>query len=176
LPPAELVVHPAEENDVHEFYLMCDDVRRFGAQMEKHRIAKPAREVFETIVDPVKMSCCFTSWGSGCLDAGRAVTRKWADAGTELTITPGTIHRDRSITFEWSASGTESAEVIDLEPDGVTATVVRVSESSWPLGALRAGRCIEQTQGWTHMLCCLKAYMEPGIDLRRSGVAGRPAN
>ena len=26
LPPAEVAVHPAEENDIHEFYLMCDDI------------------------------------------------------------------------------------------------------------------------------------------------------
>ena len=38
LPPAEVAVHPAEENDVHEFYLMCDDVGAFMAQMRKRRI------------------------------------------------------------------------------------------------------------------------------------------
>jgi hypothetical protein len=26
LPSAEVAVHPSDENDVHEFYLMCDDV------------------------------------------------------------------------------------------------------------------------------------------------------
>ena len=26
LPPAELGVHPSEENDVHELFLMCDDL------------------------------------------------------------------------------------------------------------------------------------------------------
>ncbi len=26
LPPAEVAVHPSERNNVHEFYLMCDDV------------------------------------------------------------------------------------------------------------------------------------------------------
>lgn len=26
LPPSELAVHPAETNDRHEFYLMCDDL------------------------------------------------------------------------------------------------------------------------------------------------------
>jgi hypothetical protein len=26
LPPAEVAVHPSEENDRHELYLMCDDV------------------------------------------------------------------------------------------------------------------------------------------------------
>src|SRR5215469_12683906 len=27
LPPAEVAVHPSEHNDVHEFYLMCDDIQ-----------------------------------------------------------------------------------------------------------------------------------------------------
>jgi hypothetical protein len=38
LPPAEVAVHPSEENDVHEFYLMCDDVAAFVAAMKKHNI------------------------------------------------------------------------------------------------------------------------------------------
>ena len=33
LPPAEVAVHPAEHNDVHEFYLMCDDVEVLMAEM-----------------------------------------------------------------------------------------------------------------------------------------------
>ncbi len=39
LPPAEVAVHPSEENDAHEFYLMCDDVEAFVARMKKERIA-----------------------------------------------------------------------------------------------------------------------------------------
>ena len=27
LPPAEAAIHPAEENDRHEFYFMCDDLK-----------------------------------------------------------------------------------------------------------------------------------------------------
>ena len=33
LPPSEVAVHPSEENDVHELYLMCDDVEAFLADM-----------------------------------------------------------------------------------------------------------------------------------------------
>src|SRR5688572_14686011 len=33
LPPSEVAVHPSDENDVHEFYLMCDDVDAFLAEM-----------------------------------------------------------------------------------------------------------------------------------------------
>ena len=38
LPPSEVAVHPSDENDVHEFYLMCDDVQAFIATMKKHHI------------------------------------------------------------------------------------------------------------------------------------------
>jgi hypothetical protein len=33
LPPAEIAVHPGERNDVHEFYLMCDDVEALIAEL-----------------------------------------------------------------------------------------------------------------------------------------------
>jgi hypothetical protein len=39
LPPAEVAVHPSERNDVHEFYLMCDDVEALVAEMGKRGIA-----------------------------------------------------------------------------------------------------------------------------------------
>jgi hypothetical protein len=39
LPPAEVAVHPSAKNDVHEFYLMCDDVESLIAEMEKHNIS-----------------------------------------------------------------------------------------------------------------------------------------
>jgi catechol 2,3-dioxygenase-like lactoylglutathione lyase family enzyme len=39
LPPAEVAVHPADENDRHEFYLMCDDIQALIADMAQHGIA-----------------------------------------------------------------------------------------------------------------------------------------
>lgn len=39
LPPAEVAVHPSNKNNVHEFYLMCDDVEAFVAAMKGHNIA-----------------------------------------------------------------------------------------------------------------------------------------
>ena len=39
LPPAEVAVHPSEKNDVHELYLMCDDIEAFVAEVGKHDIA-----------------------------------------------------------------------------------------------------------------------------------------
>lgn len=39
LPPAEVAVHPSDKNDVHEFYLMCDDVEALIAEMKERGIA-----------------------------------------------------------------------------------------------------------------------------------------
>src|SRR6185503_18947669 len=38
LPPAEVAVHPSEENDVHELFLMCDDVQAFIADMKTKKV------------------------------------------------------------------------------------------------------------------------------------------
>jgi len=38
LPPAEVAVHPGEKNDVHEFYLMCDDVNALVETMTKRGV------------------------------------------------------------------------------------------------------------------------------------------
>jgi hypothetical protein len=39
LPPAEVAVHPAESNDVHEFYFMCDDVEAFVTELKQRGLA-----------------------------------------------------------------------------------------------------------------------------------------
>ena len=38
LPPAEIAVHPAETNDRHELFLMCDDVEAFVAEMASRNV------------------------------------------------------------------------------------------------------------------------------------------
>jgi hypothetical protein len=38
LPPAEVAVHPAEEGEMHELYLMCDDVEAFVAEMNSRGV------------------------------------------------------------------------------------------------------------------------------------------
>jgi len=44
LPPAEVAVHPAEKNDAHELYLMCDDIQGFIAEMKAVNVSTTAIE------------------------------------------------------------------------------------------------------------------------------------
>jgi hypothetical protein len=39
LPPSEVAVHPGDGNSHPEFYLMCEDVAAFVAEMKKHDIS-----------------------------------------------------------------------------------------------------------------------------------------
>ena len=34
LPPSEVAVHPWKKNNVHEFYLLCDDIKEFVMDMK----------------------------------------------------------------------------------------------------------------------------------------------
>lgn len=38
LPPSEVAVHPHDANDEHEFFLMCDDVDAFIAEMQRQNV------------------------------------------------------------------------------------------------------------------------------------------
>ncbi len=38
LPPAEAAVHPSERNDVHELYLICDDIEAFVRRMNSQDV------------------------------------------------------------------------------------------------------------------------------------------
>ncbi len=39
LPPSEVAVHPGEKNDIHEFYLIVDDIEAFAAEMTAQGVA-----------------------------------------------------------------------------------------------------------------------------------------
>ena len=39
LPPAEVAVHPSDQNNVQELYLMCDDIEAFVEEMAGRKVA-----------------------------------------------------------------------------------------------------------------------------------------
>lgn len=38
LPPSEIAVHPSDDNNVHELFLMCDDIHGFIAEMKSKKV------------------------------------------------------------------------------------------------------------------------------------------
>jgi uncharacterized protein YndB with AHSA1/START domain len=128
-------------------------------------IAKPLAEVLEAIVDPAKMSQYFLSRGSGRMEAGAKLEWEWSDVGAKLEVDVVAVE-SRRVFFVWKATGLPTKVTLALEPDGDRTKII-ATEAPFPLTEEAAAKAIGQTQGWTEFCCCLKAYLQHGIDLRR---------
>ena len=142
---------------------MSENTIRVKVQMG---ILKPTSEIFDAIVNPDKMNKYFISTSSGRMENGKTLIWAWEDFDAELQIKVGKIEKDKTVSFEWNGSGVECVVVITLEPKGENQTLVKITESDWPADYKGANRCMGQVEGWTNFLCCLKAYLEHGINLR----------
>ncbi len=135
-------------------------------------IARPTAEVFEAIVDPEKMSKYFISSGVGRMDREKNVLWRFSDhGGVEFPVKVLEMVKEKRISFQWPVCGTESRVDIDLTPSRI-GTRVGILEGPWSNDAAGIAALSQQTQGWMHFLCCLKAHLEHGINLRADTVRG----
>jgi uncharacterized protein YndB with AHSA1/START domain len=133
-------------------------------------ILKPAHEIFDAIVDPSKMNKYFISTSTGRMESSKTITWTWEDYDATHEVKVQNVEKDRLVSFTWEGSGVECLVVITLEPKGDKRTLVKITESDWPADFKGANQCMGQVEGWTHFLCCLKAYLEYRINLRVGGV------
>jgi uncharacterized protein YndB with AHSA1/START domain len=135
----------------------------------KLKVLRPINAVFEGIVDPKHMSHYFISSGSARLETGKKVTWAWTDYGSEplsAEIRVQNVEKDKHISFLWITSGVEALVNINLEPVNRNTTLVTITENGWDKDDKGIARLVEQTHGWVHFLCGLKAYLEHGINIR----------
>ena len=142
---------------------MTEDRIRAKVQMG---ILRSASEIFDAIIDPEKMSKYFISGSTGRMESGKTLTWTWEDFEGDHEVKIGKIEKDKVVSFEWNGSGVNCVVVITLEPKGENQTLVKITESEWPADYKGANQCMGQVEGWTNFLCCLKAYLEYGINLR----------
>ena len=147
------------------------------------RIARPVHEVFEAVADPGQLSHYFTTGGAkGRLETGATVSWDFHDFPGAFPVEVVEVVDDEKIILKWDASEGEPPNVDGAESkaapykttvtmsfkpiDGGQRTLVEIKEEGWRenQGALAAsyGNC----EGWSQMLCALKAWLEHGINLR----------
>lgn len=129
-------------------------------------VLKPAHEVFEAIVNQDKLSEFFISRASGPIKQGEAITWFFDDVGGELLVTVRAVIQNTSISFDWAASGVSA--LVDIQMESITPdkTSIVITEKSFPLDKDGVSRALGQTQGWTDFICCMKAFLYKGINLR----------
>ena len=131
------------------------------------QIQKPADEVFEAIVDPVKMSNYFISKSSGRMEAGKTIRWKFPEFDVEFPVRVDNITIDKYISFFWEVDGIELLVEINLAPVRNSSTVVTITEKGRNNDEAGIKWLKGNTEGWANFLACLKAYLEYGINLRR---------
>jgi uncharacterized protein YndB with AHSA1/START domain len=141
---------------------------RFEVQL---KIQKPVEEVFEGVVDPKTLSRYFTRVASGPLVAGTTVMWSFPELAGEFPVKVREVVKNDRIVLEWEATekGYDTRVEMVFKPLEGKATMVQIRESGWrdtPEGTESSyGNC----GGWMHMLCCLKAFLEYGVNLRAGG-------
>ena len=133
------------------------------------KVSRPVSEVFDAVYNPDKLCRYFTTASaSGPLDEGTRVMWGFADYPGVHPVDVKKVVPGKLIVFEWgSAEGGYNTRVeMTFEAVDANTTLVSISESGWhetPKGlASSYGNC----QGWAQMVCCLKAFVEHGINLR----------
>ena len=131
------------------------------------QIQKPVDEVFEAIVDPVKMSNYFISKSSGKMEEGKQIIWKFPEFDLEFPIRVGKIERNKYISFYWVMEGIELLVEITFTPGESNSTIVTITEKSRNNDEAGINWLKGNTEGWANFLACLKAYLEYGINLRK---------
>lgn len=133
------------------------------------RIGRKVEEVFDAVVNPQKLSSYFTTVGgaSAPLVAGTTVIW-WEKAPVEVMA----VDPNRRILFHWDGGTgedgshyrTEVEMTFEALDDG--GTLVMIAERGWREDEAGRNGTYLNCEGWTQMLCCMKAFVEYGINLR----------
>lgn len=146
------------------------------------RISKPAAEVFDAVVNPTKLSGYFTTIGGASAPIVEGTTVTWWGA---VPVEVDEVSKYKRIVLRWDASvpqgepGYKTRIEMNFEPLDDGGTLVTIAEAGWHEGENGMKKSYLNCEGWTQMLCSMKAFLEYGINLRdgfyRSEMRGEPA-
>ena len=131
------------------------------------QIQKPIHEVFEAIVDPLKMSNYFISKASGRMEEGKQILWQFPEFDMEFPIRVGKIEKDQYISYYWEVDKLELLVEFTLTTPKPGNTLVSVTEKSRNNDDAGIKWLGQNTEGWANFLACLKCYLEYGINLRK---------
>lgn len=132
------------------------------------KINKPLAEVFDAVVNPKKITGYFCNQSDGPLVEGKTITWTWSAQKANIPVIVKQVIPNSKVVIEWPAmtGGTSIAEMeFSSLDDG--RTMVKISESGWPSNEAGLKASYRNCEGWQHMMSCMKAYLQHGIDLRK---------
>lgn len=137
--------------------------------LTKMSIAKPAREVFEAIVDPAKIGNFWFSSSSERWEPGKTILLRYEEYNAEGEITVKEIDEGRKIVYEWDY-GNLHRVTLTFTPTDETSTIVEINEEGFVESDDLIPSIVGNKGGWVYMLTCLKGYLEHGITTLRAAL------
>ncbi|MDR6549906.1 SRPBCC family protein [Paenibacillus qinlingensis] len=124
-------------------------------------IRRPAHEVFEAFIDPEITSKFWFTKGSGKLETGASVQWDWAMYGASAMVEVKEIEVNQRILLDW---GTLVEWTFTSQADD--ATFMTITNTGFTgSGDEIVKQALDATEGFTIVLCGLKAYLEHGLRL-----------
>jgi len=139
------------------------------------KIQKPVAEVFDAVYNPKKITQYFaTESASAPLDEGMKVLWRFADYPGDVPLSVKKVVPNEQIEFEWETmeGGYNTHVEMRFEPLSAEETLVSISEGNWKENQIGLNSSYGNCYGWMQMSCCLKAYLEYGINLRKGFFPG----
>lgn len=155
---------------------------KFTVQM---KVQKPVSEVFDAVYNPKKLSAYFVAESDGPLDEGKTVLWKHATDSGDTHTSPVKVQKmvpNTLLRFTWAASegaydakagkfphaaGYDNTVEMTFEALKPDETLVKITEGTWRSGEAGLQSSYQNCQGWMNMVCCMKAYVEHNINLRK---------
>ena len=132
--------------------------------LTKFKIIKPANEVFEAFVDPLKINNFWFS-SSSRWEQGQTVTLRYEEYDAQVDIEVIEVELNKKIIFRWGTDGAGNKVTISLEELDQSSTIIEVTEEGFREDDDElVAHLLDNKEGWVYMLTCLKGYLEFGIN------------
>jgi uncharacterized protein YndB with AHSA1/START domain len=138
-------------------------VHKIAARAEM-LIRQPVARVFEAFVNPAITSNFWFTRGSGRLEAGKEVRWEWEMYGVSITVAVKEMEPNKRILVEWPGQGTPTIVewTFASRADNTTFVTITNTGFSGDDDAI-VKQALDSTEGFTLLLCGLKAYLEHNI-------------
>ena len=99
---------------------------------------------------------------------GATVTWDFADFPGAFPVHVRKVVPNRSIVLEWQAGDGKYDTRVEMSFEALDSesSKVQIAESGWKETQAGLDASYGNCYGWMHMLCCLKVWLERGINLR----------
>lgn len=131
------------------------------------QILRPVQDVYEAIIDPVKMSNYFISKGSGKLEEGKRIIWQFPEFAMDFPIQVKRLESNSYISYVWNIDKKDLLVEISLLSLTDNETLITITEKDREPDNAGIEWLKGNTEGWANFLACLKAYLEYGINLRK---------